>query len=284
MSIVAILGSTEPSPTVESLVVAVWLIVAIGLAIRYRILFPQTAGGPARVEPGESLAPLAGIMFISFAAWQMAAGIFVSSLGVPAATRPIELSPAQTVYSGAIAPLAGIAVMLFAHAVFSSAASLKKLGLGFGALRRSPGPAILGLICILPAVQLTAVGLEVLYRLINYEHPTKHELLRILEQMPDPLVNTVLIITAIVVAPLFEELLFRGHLQTLFRATTRRPWLAILLSATVFAMVHEPWSAPAIFLLAVGLGYAYERTGNLWVSIFMHAGFNALSIVATKVL
>ena len=31
---------------------------------------------------------------------------------------------------------------------------------------------------------------------------------------------------------------------------------------------------PPIFLLALCLGYAYERTGNLWTTITMHALFN----------
>jgi membrane protease YdiL (CAAX protease family) len=30
-----------------------------------------------------------------------------------------------------------------------------------------------------------------------------------------------------------------------------------------------------IFLLSLGLGYVYERTGNLWSAIFMHLFFNA---------
>jgi len=35
---------------------------------------------------------------------------------------------------------------------------------------------------------------------------------------------------------------------------------------------------PSLFILALGLGYAYERSGSLLRSIFMHALFNAINI------
>ena len=48
------------------------------------------------------------------------------------------------------------------------------------------------------------------------------------------------------------------------------------------AMGHFSLVAAAplpIFVLSLCLGYAYERTRNLWVPIFMHAAFNASSVV-----
>ena len=44
----------------------------------------------------------------------------------------------------------------------------------------------------------------------------------------------------------------------------------------MFAGVHQPWTLPPIFVLSVCLGLAYERTGNLWVPVVMHAAFNGL--------
>jgi hypothetical protein len=54
-------------------------------------------------------------------------------------------------------------------------------------------------------------------------------------------------------------------------------WAAILVTSVIFAVVHPAWTAPAIFLLSLCLGYAYERTGNLWVPILIHAAFNTTS-------
>ena len=44
-----------------------------------------------------------------------------------------------------------------------------------------------------------------------------------------------------------------------------------------FSVVHEAWTIPPIFFLSLCLGYAYERTGNLWTVMFMHAAFNTTS-------
>ncbi len=57
-------------------------------------------------------------------------------------------------------------------------------------------------------------------------------------------------------------------------------WLAILLTAGIFAGLHFEiaFFAP-LFVLAVGLGYAYERTGNLWATITAHSLFNTAQIV-----
>ncbi len=83
----------------------------------------------------------------------------------------------------------------------------------------------------------------------------------------------------IVVAPLVEELLFRGILYRSLRAKMRMP-LAILVSAVVFAAIHPVWSGrlyvPVTQFLG-GLIFAalYEKTRSLlWPAIF-HAAGNA---------
>jgi membrane protease YdiL (CAAX protease family) len=51
---------------------------------------------------------------------------------------------------------------------------------------------------------------------------------------------------------------------------------AIVVTSLTFALIHQPvFIQPPIFLLSLGLGYVYERTGRLWSSIFMHLFFNA---------
>ena len=53
--------------------------------------------------------------------------------------------------------------------------------------------------------------------------------------------------------------------------------IAIVLSSLCFSIVHPMWTWPVIFVLSCMLGYAYERTGSLWVPIVMHAMFNISS-------
>lgn len=56
-------------------------------------------------------------------------------------------------------------------------------------------------------------------------------------------------------------------------------WISILITSTLFALVHPLWTAPIIFFLAVGLGYVYERSGKLWVPMTVHAAFNIISTI-----
>jgi membrane protease YdiL (CAAX protease family) len=162
-----------------------------------------------------------------------------------------------------------------------------------------------------PLVFGVSLAAELVYRRLNYTHPPEHDLLRALGRAGSPVVAALLVLGATVAAPLSEELLFRGHLQTLLRrafawlsgttypylglkdpaegvittAQSHEPparwatWAGIGVTALLFTVVHIPWTWPPIFVLAVCLGYAYERTGNLWVPITMHAVFNAASTV-----
>lgn len=70
-----------------------------------------------------------------------------------------------------------------------------------------------------------------------------------------------------------EEYVFRGYLMQAFGALTRRPWLAVVLSAVLFALAHGVQNAP-LFLdrLAFGLmaGYVVLRTGGLEAGIALH--------------
>jgi membrane protease YdiL (CAAX protease family) len=54
-------------------------------------------------------------------------------------------------------------------------------------------------------------------------------------------------------------------------------WLSVILTSTLFSLVHPAWSIPPIFVLSLCLGYAYERTGNVWTTVTMHAVFNGVN-------
>ena len=85
---------------------------------------------------------------------------------------------------------------------------------------------------------------------------------------------------AVIAAPVTEELIFRGCLYGILRKSSGRiP--AIVISSVLFALIHEHLpSQPGLVVLAVGLALVYERCGSLWAPISMHAGFNALTIIA----
>ncbi len=96
------------------------------------------------------------------------------------------------------------------------------------------------------------------------------------------------VIAAVVLAPLAEELLFRG---LLYRSLKRR-WRivpATAVSSVLFAVVHvdvvfsQPLALVGLTLVGVVLAVAYERTGSLIVPIVIHAVHNAITITAVIV-
>jgi membrane protease YdiL (CAAX protease family) len=84
---------------------------------------------------------------------------------------------------------------------------------------------------------------------------------------------------AIVIAPVTEELIFRGFVYGVTKRFTDR-WFATIFSAVMFSIVHfHVGTAPELFVLGVGFALAYEQTGCLLVPVFMHMFFNAFNIV-----
>jgi len=91
-------------------------------------------------------------------------------------------------------------------------------------------------------------------------------------------------LVAIFVAPVFEEIMFRG---LLFPYLVKHSGLAggtVLVSLTFAGLhFHLPSFVPLV-LLSAGLCMAYWRTGSLWASIGMHAIFNTVSILSLSLL
>jgi hypothetical protein len=171
------------------------------------------------------------------------------------------------------------------------------IGLGINP-RNIPKDLLMGLVNLLacwPLVLTAMVATILVGKLIwgwDYEI-SKHQELELLAEYRELLFRASVVVVAVAVAPIFEEVLFRGLFQTMVRsilirrgtANSTRPdrsaWPAILAGAALFAMVHADiahW--PALAVLGVCLGYAYEKSGSLFRPIFIHVMFNAVTIVA----
>ena len=85
----------------------------------------------------------------------------------------------------------------------------------------------------------------------------------------------------VVVAPVTEELLFRGlFLHRLIEGYGRR-W-GIAASALCFGIFHIlPWQAVAAALVGIYLGWLVVRTRSIFPSVFAHALFNLVPVVST---
>jgi membrane protease YdiL (CAAX protease family) len=87
-------------------------------------------------------------------------------------------------------------------------------------------------------------------------------------------------IVAIVVAPISEELLFRGFLQpALGHWVGHRS--AIVLSAAFFAVAHmDLYAMPILLLLGIALAYVYDRTRSLAAPVALHMAFNGMTLLS----
>ena len=85
-----------------------------------------------------------------------------------------------------------------------------------------------------------------------------------------------LALAAVVLAPVCEELAFRGYLLTAAR-TRFRPAAAIAISGLLFAFMHLN---PVLFMGLAGLGAVFGwltwRAGSVWPAVAAHAANNAL--------
>ena len=107
------------------------------------------------------------------------------------------------------------------------------------------------------------------------------------DQLPDELgvdesvVNLVLVLFLVtVMAPVAEELLFRGYVYRALRNGTGI-WVAALLSGAIFGGIHLG-SSPVGFIvplciLGVGLALLYQWTGSLYAPVALHAFNNSIA-------
>lgn len=104
------------------------------------------------------------------------------------------------------------------------------------------------------------------------------EVVRFLQEAESPRDRIAVIVMAVAVAPVAEELIFRGYLYPVAKRYVG-PFASIMATSVLFAVLHgHAASVPALTALAVCLALAYEKTGTLLVPMVMHAVFNAVSI------
>ena len=162
--------------------------------------------------------------------------------------------------------------------------AFKGLGLRLRTIKKDIPMAALRLFMVYPVVglvMLLIIGIGRLFLGPDWTI-TPHESLQLLDKYPELFSRMLLVFVAVIMAPLVEEILFRGLFQTMLRNFMPGPWAAIFATSLIFAMAHpDPVHIPILFTLSVGLGYAYDKSGSLLQSMIMHAMFNATSVIGT---
>jgi membrane protease YdiL (CAAX protease family) len=176
---------------------------------------------------------------------------------------------------GLIAAMAVVAHLTFAR-------RLKGFGLNVRTIGRDAAYAMVYLLAVYPLILFALWAVLTVGQLVKDDFSIEvHQSLTFLGENGNAGLTALVVVFAVVIVPIFEEMLFRGFLQTTLRSLTARPWAAIFLTSALFSLLHPLTHVPALFCLSIGLGYAYERSGSLFRPIFMHIFFNGISVAAT---
>ena len=166
------------------------------------------------------------------------------------------------------------------HASLGAWMLMRAEGLSFQELRARvmPGPAgrqwawtpaflALAVFAVMAAALLSAP-------LLRHQGNPQAQLQDLLRSAKGFWMPMLLLFTVSVLAPLFEELMFRGFLL---------PWLGarwgwgrgLLVSSLLFGFIHlQPAGLPTLMALGFALGLALWRTGSLRASVLVHAIWN----------
>lgn len=158
-------------------------------------------------------------------------------------------------------------------------ANFAALGLTCRRLPAALAAAAKTFLAVLPLTTALSLLARLVYVKLTLHAPPQHPILEAVAHRPPPADLALFAVFAVLVIPFFEELFFRGLIQTTLMRLGR-PWLAILLAALVFGFAHAgvPQTIPAIFVLGLALGFVFYRTRSLAASVALHALFNLFNL------
>ncbi len=174
--------------------------------------------------------------------------------------------------------LYGIQVLLMIgvvwfFAIFWRKASLKDLGFRYYSILKTLWYTFLSLIGIFALSFLYVFAMNSFF---GIEAPSSK-----VEQLvrSGNISSNILLVVVTVIAPLSEELFFRGYLYSACKKT----WgvsAGLFLSSFFFAIAHlEIYSFIPIFIIGWILAYIFEKTKSLFPVIFLHAVYNLILIL-----
>lgn len=142
----------------------------------------------------------------------------------------------------------------------------------------------------LPSIIILFIGIEIitslLLNLVGVFAPSiMEEYSNMIEQsgIVDYSVQTV--IATIVLAPMAEEIAFRGITFKLARRFTNSFWIANIIQAMFFGLAHMNLvQSTYAFIMGLCLGYVYRKYNSLVASMFAHLSFNFAGTILVTIL
>jgi hypothetical protein len=126
---------------------------------------------------------------------------------------------------------------------------------------------------ILLIIMVLVLGYVLKYFQPDLEPQYFEQMLRSATRIPNFIV---ILVVGAILAPLSEELFYRGMLYPVFRKHLGPVWGAIL-AGLVFGLAHwDLWRTIPLALGGIGLCYIYEKSGSIWVSVLAHGVWNGV--------
>lgn len=267
---------------------------------------PPGAGPPAPPRPDLQVGPPPpdseaavpsgprGIPAVTWGFWEALLIWLAGNIGVGLVVAVIVFSIAGVDAAGDVGEgMASIVATLVADAAFVGviagwlSARHKGWFAALGIPRRGRwlvqvGWGALGGLLLYPAILVVAIPLQIFFQLFSQASVSTPE------QVPSDLSTlgkVLTVVLAVVVAPITEELFYRG---VLFRSVRDRHgfWPGALASAALFGLVHyvpAPWQdfmllQSIMVVTGIGLAWIYEWRGTIVASIAAHMVFNIIGI------
>ncbi|MFT5837263.1 MAG: membrane protease YdiL (CAAX protease family) [Candidatus Azotimanducaceae bacterium] len=175
-----------------------------------------------------------------------------------------------------------LAVFYLAHRFFPSlyAGRLNSTELSVGEAFKKTLPLFF---MLLPIVWIYILGwTKLLSKLADnglIEAFEQQELITLFQDGGNPFYIGLLVCFAVILAPIVEEIIFRGCIYRFLKSQTTIS-LAQVISGMLFSLIHANlMSFLPLLLVGILLAYIYEKTGSLLVSIWFHAFFNGFTLL-----
>lgn len=173
-------------------------------------------------------------------------------------------------FSYLCAAFAVCATVLFAP-VWPAVEAARALGLRAVGRARAVFWGAGGLVAIYPIV--AGIGV-VMSRLFPNDGVSTNPVMAVILGAKSPVEVIILFLLVGLVAPVFEELLFRGCVYGALRTRMSAGWAAVL-SAVLFSLLHMDWfMVPQLVVIGVMLAHLRERTGSLFPAMVAHGLLN----------
>ena len=155
--------------------------------------------------------------------------------------------------------------------------SIKSLGLTASDWKADVRFGLKHYFIVLPVIIFAGFVADYILRFSGFV-PEQQEIIRKVLEEDSLAVLTFMVSFGVLAAPIMEELVFRGFLQSAVRNTLGKQ-KAILVSGLLFAIVHlDVYIFLQIFILGLLLAYLFEKTGSLIAPITVHIFHNSATI------